>query len=91
MCCHLWYTGCNEADLTDQSGIVNPARCTDRFANGSSISGGVVCYNGTGTGSAAVYICDDGYVLMEGDDVTRVCQSDGNWNGSISQCIQRGM
>ena len=55
--------------------------------SGSSISGGVVCYNGTIEGSRAVYICNSGFVLMEGNEETRVCQSDGIWNGSIPQCI----
>ena len=55
--------------------------------NSSSISDGVVCYNGTTEGSRAVYICNDGYNLMEGNEATRICQSDGNWNGSIPQCI----
>ena len=54
--------------------------------NSSSISGGVVCYNGTTAGSRAVYICNDGFVLMEANE-TRVCQSDGMWNGSIPRCI----
>ena len=86
--CYLCNAGCSEADLTHQSGTTNPTRCTDRgFVNSSSISGGVVCYNGTAVGSRAVYICNDGYNLMEGDEATRVCQSDGNWNSSIPQCI----
>jgi len=53
--------------------------------NTSSISGGVVCYNGAIAGSIAVYICNDGLVLV-GNEV-RICQSDGNWNGSIPQCF----
>jgi len=82
----MWYTGCNEADLTDQSGTANPASCTDRrLVNSFSISGGVVCYNGTTAGSRAVYICSVGFVLMGNE--ARICQSDGIWNGSIPQCI----
>ena len=78
--------GCNEADLADQGRTLNPARCADRgFVNTSSISGGVLCYNGTTTGSRAVYICNDGFILV-GNEV-RVCQSDGNWNGSIPWCF----
>ena len=80
------HAGCNVTDLgiTIQSGTVDP-RCADRgFVSGSSISDGVVCYNGTTEGSRAVYICNNGFVLME---ATRVCQSDGNWNGSTPQCI----
>ena len=79
------YIGCDEADLTGQSGTLNTGSCADRgFVNSSSISGGVVCYSGTTAGSRAVYICDDGFVLR--GDKARICQSDGNWNGSISQC-----
>jgi len=82
----LWYAGCNEADLADQDGTVNTERCADRgFVNSSSISGGVVCYNETTAGSVARYICNDDFVLMENG--ARVCQSDGNWNGSIPQCV----
>ena len=55
--------------------------------NSSSISNGVVCYNGTTEWSRAVYVCNGGYNLMEGNEATRVCQSDGNWNGSIPKCI----
>lgn len=84
VCCHLWYAECNEGDLTGQSVTVNDARCTDKgFVSNSSISGGVVCYNGTTPGSRAVYTCNDGFVLMGNE--YRVC-IDGNWNGSIPQC-----
>ena len=86
--CFSWYAGCSEADLTHQSGIANLARCTDReFVNGSSICDGVVCYNETTEGSRAVYICNDGFVLREGDKATRVCHNNGIWNGSTPQCI----
>ena len=85
---YLWHAGCSEADLTNQTGIANLMRCTDSgFVNGSSISGGVVCYNGTTVGSSAVYSCSDGFALME---ATRVCQSDGRWNCSSPQCIPEG-
>ena len=80
------YAGCNEADLIDQDETLNTASCADRgFVNSSSISGGVVCYNGAIAGSRADYICNDGFVL-DGNRATRVCQSDGYWNGSIPQC-----
>ena len=84
---NLCNAGCNEADLADQSGTANPARCINkRLVNSSSISGGVVCYNETTEGSRAVYICNNGLVLMGNE--ARFCQSDGNWNGSIPQCMQ---
>ena len=83
---HFIIVGCSEADLTGESRTVNTPRCADRgFVNSSSISGGGVCYNGAIAGSTAVYICNDGLVLV-GNEV-RVCQSDGNWNGSIPQCF----
>ena len=81
------HVGCNEADLIDQDGIRNTASCADRgFVNSAFISDGVVCYNGT---TRADYICNDGFVLG-GNEATRVCQSDGMWNGSIPQCIPEG-
>ena len=71
--------------ITTGGGTVDP-KCTNRgFMNSPSISGGVVCYNGTTIGSRVVYICNDGFILVGGE--TRVCQSDGNWNGSIPQCV----
>ena len=82
----LLYSDCNVANLIDQDGTLNTATCADKgFVNSSSISGGVVCYNGAISGSRADYICNDGFVLV-GNKATRVCQSDGNWNGSIPQC-----
>ena len=88
ICFHLWYADCNETGLTDQSGMENRAGCADRgFVNSSSISGGVVCYNGTTEGSRAVYFCNDGFVLMGNE--ARVCQSGGKWKGDIPLCIQQ--
>ena len=89
---YLWYAVCSEEGLTqDQSGTANSTRCTDRgLTNSLSISGGVVCYNGTTIGSRAVYICNEDFVLMEGNEATRVCQSDANWNGSTPQCVPDG-
>lgn len=82
---HFIIVGCSEADLTGENRTLNAPRCADRgFVNSSFISGGEVCYNGAIAGSTAVYICNDGLVLV-GNEV-RVCQSDGNWNGSIPQC-----
>ena len=48
------------------------------------ISNGVVCYNGTAEMSLAGYICDVNFDLV--GETTRVCQSDGFWNGSIPTC-----
>ena len=90
-CCY--HVECTVTDLgiTPQGGTVDP-RCTETgFVSGSSISGGVVCYNGTTVGSWAVYICNESYNLMGNE--TRVCQSDGSWNGSMPKCMpeERGL
>ena len=72
--------------ITSRGGTVDP-RCTERgFVSSSSISGGVVCYNGTTEGSRAVYTCTGGYNLVGNE--ARVCQSDGIWSGSTPQCVQ---
>ena len=49
------------------------------------IPSGVVCCSRTTAGSEAVYICDEGF--PQNGAVTRVCQIDGVWNGSIPQCL----
>lgn len=80
--------GCDVTDLgiTIQGGTVDP-RCTDRgFVRGSSISGGVVCYNGTGAGSIVVYTCNASLNQVE-NETTRVCQSNGTWSGNVLECI----
>ena len=60
-------------------------QCADKgFANTVAIPSGVVCYNRTTAESEAVYICEDGF--HQDGAATRVCQSDGVWNGSIPQC-----
>ena len=79
----LLLLGCTLTNLipTDPVG-----QCADRgFANSLPISNGVVCFSRTTAGSEAVYVCDDGF---HHDGVaTRVCQSDGVWNGIAPQCI----
>ena len=73
-------TGCSSTDLTPTD-----RWCADRgFGNTLPIPSGVVCYNRTTAGSEALYICEDGF--HQDDAVTRVCQSNGVWNGSIPQC-----
>ena len=84
LCNNICITGCSLSDLalTDTAG-----QCADRgFTNTLHISSGVVCYNRTTAGSEAVYSCDYGFhqdVAEKG-----VCQSDGEWNGSMPQCLQ---
>ena len=82
---HLQHTDCNVTDLGNvtQTEIEYPM-CRSSVSS-VSISGGAVCYNGTTVGSKAVYICNDGLILMGNE--ARVCQGDGNWNGSIPRCM----
>ena len=78
--------GCTLTDLTPTDAV---GLCADRgFANTLPISNGVVCFSRTAARSEAVYICDDGF--HQDGVATRVCQSDGVWNGSIPQCISDG-
>ena len=80
---NIYNSGCFLSDLTPTDAA---RKCADRgFVNTVSISSGVVCYNRTTTRSEAVYICDEGF--HQDGAATRVCQSDGVWNGSIPQCL----
>ena len=75
--------GCSLTDLTPTDAV---RQCPDRgFTNTLPIPSGVVCYNRATAGSKAVYICDGGF--HQDGAATRVCQSDGIWNGSIPQCL----
>ena len=65
-----------------QTELLNECRSS---LSSASISGGVICLNGTTVGSKAVYICNNGYNLMGNE--ARVCQRDGSWNGSKPQCM----
>jgi len=72
-----------DSEITIRGGTVDQ-RCIDRgFASNTSIFGGVVCYSGTMAGSSAVYICDNN---TQSNEITRVCQNDGTWNGTIPSC-----
>ena len=73
--------------ITTGGGTVDPECTNQGFSDGSSFSGGVICYNGTIAGSTAFYICDDGFVLVGNE--ARVCQSNGSWNGRTPQCISQ--
>ena len=42
--------------------------------------------NGNREGSVATHTCDDGFVLS--GDMTRTCQSNGEWTGSSLSCVQ---
>ena len=48
--------------------------------------GSVVLIGGTTVGALAVYDCEDGYVLKDGQD-SRECQLTGTWNLQMPVCI----
>jgi len=76
--------GCTLTDLTPTDAV---RLCADRgFAN--TLPNGVLYFSRTAARSEAVYICDDGF--HQDGVATRVCPSDGVWNGSIPQCISDG-
>jgi len=78
--------GCTLTDLTSTDAV---RLCAYRgFANTLPISNGVVCFSRTAARSEAVYICDDGF--HQDGVATRVCQSNGVWNGSTPQYISNG-
>lgn len=71
--------------ITTGGGRVDP-KCSNRgFSDSSSFSEGVICFNGITVGSTAVYICDNGFILVGNE--ARVCQSNGSWNGRTPQCV----
>ena len=79
---YFWTTGCPLADLISTDAV---RQCAGRgFVNTLHFPSGLVCYNRTTTGSEVVYMCDDGF--QQDGPATRVCQSDGVWNGSIPHC-----
>ena len=54
-----------------------------------SITNGVVCYTGTGTGSLAYYICDNGYELSALAMDPRECNQGGQWSGTQPHCTSK--
>ena len=50
---------------------------------------GVVCYTGTGTGSLAYYICDDGYELSALAMNPRECNQGGQWSRTQPECTSK--
>ena len=76
--------GCTLADF----GIVDTTadeRCIGLLQNSAEFTGGVVCYSGVTPGSLAVYVCNSTHHL-EGPSL-RECQSNGNWSGTVPQCV----
>ena len=78
----LFYTADRNCSLRDLS----PSLVEQNRVCGV-VSGGGVCYSGDSVGSVAVYFCTDGYSL-EGD-TARECLSNGLWNGSTPQCVEK--
>ena len=78
-----YFAGCALADL----GIVGTSadeRCVG-LQNSAQFPGGVVCYSGVIPGSLAVYVCNSTHHL-EGPRF-RECQRNGNWSGTVPQCV----
>ena len=75
--------GCALADLGVGETIPDE-RCVG-LQNSAQFTGGVVCYSGVTPGSLAVYVCNSTHRL-EGPSL-RECQSNGNWSGSVPQCV----
>ena len=48
---------------------------------------GRVCYNGTATGSVAVYACNCPSQYRLVGTGTRTCLSDGTWSGTVPLCL----
>ena len=63
--------------------------CDSRFVGGVITSAGTgrACYNGTATGSSAVYACNCPSLYKLEGTATRICQSDGTWTGAMPQCL----
>ena len=59
-------------------------RCVG-LQNSAQFTGGVVCYSGVTPGSIAVYVCNS-TLHLEGLSL-RKCQSNGNWSGTVPQCV----
>ena len=36
--------------------------------------------------SNATYMCNAGFILVQGSDVIRTCQATGEWSGSVPVC-----
>ena len=60
------------------------SNCNSGSIGSVIIPNGVACYNGDSSGSVAIYQCTKGYILLGNSQ--RICQSDGNWNGSVPRC-----
>ena len=63
--------------------------CDSRFVGGvmTSAGSGRVCYNGTATGSLAIYACNCPSLYRLVGTGTRTCLSDGTWSGTVPQCL----
>ena len=83
----LFPSGCQPEKLGSLS---NSTMCsTKNFIGGVRIVNGDVCYTGTtpGGGFFTETFCDQGYKLEPAASQRRFCQSDGDWNGTTTQCV----
>ena len=79
-----YFAGCALADLGNVS-TTPDERCVGLLQNSAQFPGGVVCYSGVTPGSLAVYVCNSTHHL-EGPSF-RECQRNGNWSGTVPQCV----
>ena len=63
----------------------------DCGALSTKLDDGSAAQTGTKYLDTTVYTCNVGYMFSVGNVTLNVtCQADGNWSGSVPQCIQTG-
>ncbi|XP_060560030.1 CUB and sushi domain-containing protein 3-like isoform X2 [Ruditapes philippinarum] len=60
--------------------------CTVDCGTPATTSGASKSYVSTTEGSTVTYTCSSGYILI-GGDLQRDCGNDGQWSGSLPQCV----
>ncbi len=80
---------CDVAELSTERAIEPSDMCSsDGTAGGITIPNGRVCYTGTTPGAqhTAQSVCNQGYQLISTSSLSRECQSDGTWSGTVALC-----